>query len=963
MELINLALRSEYSFKQTFGFAKELPSLGKTAIGIADINNTFGHAPLEKACNKAGIKPIYGVRLTVMLKPLEKVRGMSGPTYIFLAKNVDGLQEIYRLVNKAYDNFYYFARVGILDVCKLSDNVIVIAESFEVDERVDYIGLSHVTPIGVREHNLPKVAINNNFYTKVEDKPIYECIAGTRKGAFGYNNLFNSQTYPQHILNAEEHFHYFKDEEAIENTHVIADQCSVVLPKASMVRFKKKSNLEYLCKIGAKKRKIDLSDSEYSERLQRELKLIKDKGYEDYFFIVADMIVKAKKKMLVGPSRGSSAGSLVCYLLSITEVDPIVHGLLFERFIDINRFDLPDIDIDFPDKQRKKVIAQLAKDYGDEKVGHISTIARLMPKSAIGEFAMALDIPAYETDAVKGAIIERSGGDARAAMCIQDTFESTEVGRDFIEKYPSMKNVGKVEGHARHSGIHAAGIIVCNDPIADYAGINSRGDKLINEDDETEDNITRGNCLMLDKHDAEYLGLLKIDVLGLRTLSILEEAAKLAGLPIDHYYDLPLDDEGAFKIFNDQRLNGIFQFEGYALQAITKQMAVEHFDDIVAITSLARPGPLHSGGTNMFISRRTGEKPVEYLSQDEAVIRNTKETYGVIAFQEQLMTIGREYGGLSWEDVSELRKAASKSLGEEFFNKYKDNFLSGTRKRNIPDKEAINVWENMVTFGSWAFNKSHAVSYGLISYWTAYMKAHHPLEFAVANLNNARSDDSAIKILRDAVEVDGLEYVPVDADLSSIEWTVKDGKLIGGLVNIHGIGVATARKIISSRNNSSSLTPGIIKKLIDPVTVFDILSPCKHHWGILFDKYTDYGLDKPPITIGEIDGKDDYMFIGRLVDRNLRDLNEYQSVVKRGGTIIENDTLFLNMTVEDDTDSIICTINRYKYEAMGKHIAETGTVGESWYLIRGIIKDKWRRIDVTAITNLNEVIGLKGARK
>jgi len=479
MEIIHLALRSEYSFKQTFGHMRDLVTGRTKAVGIADINSTFGHVKLEQYCNKAGLKPIFGVRLMVVEKPTVSEKHF-GPEYIFIAKNNDGLVELYSLVNKAYDNFYYFPRVGLVDVWSLSEDVIVIAEDFKIPERIDYIGLSTATSKRVLDVDLPRVAINTNYYTNVEDKPVYELLSGNRGRSL--------HTYPQHILSDEEWYRIWGDDKAIENTHVIANQCGVILNKSEMVKYHGHLNLRKLCCEGAKKKNIDLTiGTEYGDRFEREMQLIIEKDYTDYFLIVADMIIKAKKKMLVGPSRGSSAGSLVCYLARITEVDPIKFGLIFERFIDINRLDLPDIDIDFPDNKRDLVIKELTKTYGKSKVKHIATVSTLKPKSAIGEFAMELCIPAYETEAVKDAIIERSGGDARSAMCILDTFESTEVGKEFIDKYPAMKIVEKIEGHAKHTGTHAAGIIVCNEDLVNYAGVNSRDDTI-----------------MMDKKDAEY---------------------------------------------------------------------------------------------------------------------------------------------------------------------------------------------------------------------------------------------------------------------------------------------------------------------------------------------------------------------------------------------------------------------------------------------------------------------------
>ena len=936
--LIHIALRTEYSFN-SFAHIDDIVKIAHTkgsmadAIGIADDSSTFGHYQHYKLCRKSGLNPILGVRLMVTVYKYDRTEKKKnwGPVYIFIAKNHSGLMEIYELVRIAYRNFYYHPFIELQNVIDLSENVIVIAENYQVAERIDYIGISPITSVGTfaKIEDIPRIALSANKYIHPDDRHVYELLAGDKR---------ETQTYPQYVLSEDHHMALFNDEEAILNTEKISRDCHVEFVSSEMIKYKGGHKIESLCKLGAFKRKIDLDDPVYKERYEYEMDLIRQKEYGDYFLIVADMIKFAKKTMLVGPSRGSSAGSLVCYLLEIVEVDPIEHGLLFERFIDINRADLPDIDVDFPDVKRDKVVKHLASIYGEEKVAHIATVARLKPKSAIRLFGMNLNVPIQACEEVKGAIIERSGGDARAAMCILDTFETTEVGKEFIHNYPKMKMVEQIEGHASHTGMHAAGIIVSNDLLTKYGGVNTRNNTSL---------------LMMDKKEAEGLNLLKIDCLGLRTLSILEEIAERINMPYKDFYKLPLDDEKVFAIFNDMRLFGIFQFEGYALQSVTREMGVHSFDDIASITALARPGPIHSGGTNLFVRRKTGREPVEYLSDHEAVVEATKETLGIIIYQEQLMEIARKYGGMSWEDVSELRKAASKSLGEEFFNKFKDKFFDGTQKKGVDDIEAENVWLNMMTFGSWGFNKSHAVSYGMISYWTAWAKAYYPLEFAAANMNNARSEMSAIRILRDMVRHDGVEYTAIDVDNSTEKWDIADGKLVGSLTTIKGIGIKKAQDIVR-RRASNTMTTNQVKKLMDPNTPFNILFPAEHYWGKIYDDPRHWGLDRNIDFIEDIKEEGKYLFIGRLVDRNLRDLNEYQSVVKRGGTIIESDTLFLNMTVEDDTGSIICTIDRFKFERMGRVIAEQGKVDYDWYLIAGEIKGQWRRINIQRILNLWE---------
>ena len=951
-EMINLALQSEYTFKKCFGFvSKAIQHAQGGYIGVADVNNTYSHAMLEKACKKHNgpltevkslIKPIYGVRILVtpdVNKKIEGQRGFNGHKYIFIAKNNDGLKEIYKLVKTAWDNFFWYPIISAIDVFKLSENVFVIAESFDFIERVDYIGLSVTTPKNFIDYDgIEKVAINNNWYSKPDDKKVYQLLAGTQKRPDGYQFQFEQQTYQQHILSTKEWYRLFKNEDAINNTHVIANQCEVKLQKAPMVRFPGvKIDLGKLCRLRAKKRGVDLENKEYNDRLNRELALIEEKDYSDYFLIVDDMVSKAKKKMLVGPARGSSGGSLVCYLLSITTIDPLKYGLLFERFIDINRDDLPDIDVDFPDTKRKAVVRQLIKDYGEDKVSHISNINRLSPRAAIAEFSKGLGVPLFETEAIKDGLIERSSGDSRANLQIHDTFHETKLGRAFIEKFPEMVLCEEIENHSNHAGTHAAGIIVCGEPIDNFVGINSR-DKLA----------------MCDKKIAEHLNLLKIDVLGLRTLSILEQTADLVGFDYDTFYNLEPDDKKVYEVFEKERFSGIFQFEGQALQSITRSMGCCKFDDIVAITALARPGPMQSGSATTFCERRIGNEPVEYYSKNENFIKATVSTYGCIIYQEQIMKILHEYGSMDWKDVSALRRAMGKSVGDEFFNQYKEEFINGAIGNGDTKEQAEKVWEKIIYFGNYGFNKSHSVGYSIISYWTAWAKTYYPLEFAVANLNNSKNDESSLMLLRDMAENDGIHYIALDPELSIRDWSVQNNKIYGGLINIPGIGPAKANKIVKDRLAGTPYTPAIRQKMINPSTPFDDLYPCKTKFGKIYKNPSVYGIDyinyiKEANDIGE------YIIIGKILEHDVLDSNDYNAVMKRGGKQLDGDTLYMRIFVQDDTDKIQCRIDRFAFENLnGSELNKSFVDEETWVCIKGIIRNDYRMITIVEVFNMTD---------
>lgn len=949
--MIHLGLHSEYTFRDCFCHLKDIVGHAiknnMSSIGIADLNNTYGHIKFRKLCNDANIKPIFGVRL-LATDTVEKDRSPKKTyNYItevtFIAKNDDGLAEIYMLVQKAYSNFYYFPRITYDDVICTSDNVFVIAyyvppNKLLLYSRIDYFAISDSGAIPLDTsfrlalekgtiQEKPQVALINNKFINIGDKPVYEMLS--------YPKTYITP-YRQWILNDKEALASGITQEAIDNTYIIADQCNANIAQAPMVKFSGNKKLLDECIKGAINLDIDLDDEIYSQRFKREIDLINERDFGDYFLIVSDMLKKAKEYCLVGPGRGSSGGSLVCYLMGITEIDPIKYTLLFERFIDINRKGLPDIDTDIPDVHRQTVIKYLSKQYGEDNVRALATISRYKPKSAIVDFAKALNIPEYETKDLKNSIIERSSGDARASLCIEDTLTGTDAGKLFIQAHPEMMILKEIENHSRHSGKHAAGVIVANKPLYIYGGIDSRE-----------------STIMTEGKDAESIGLLKIDVLGLRTLSILQETARLAGFDYKDYYSMELNDERTFDIFNNGRLYGIFQFEGKALSILTSQMGVHNFDDICAITSLGRPGALNSGGAAKYIKRRIGEEePVYYGDIYERI---TKDTYGIVVYQEQTMMILKEFGDLSWGDVDTLRRAISKSLGDEFFATYKDRFIEGGIKNGYTREESEEVWHAVASMGSYGFNKSHAVAYSMISYWTAWAKAHYPLEFAAANLNNAKDDDNAVKVLRDFVVNDGIEYISVDPDESDVNWTIKDGMLLGGLTNLPGIGIKKAQKIIKDRKSGCKFTPSIQKMLMNPVTPFDILFPTKHYFGHLYDEPHKYGLMKSPSLIKDVQEPGEYVIIGIVQERDLRDRNDVQSVIKRKGVLVDEYQYYLNLNIEDDTDSIRCTISPFKFDELnGMHVSETSIPGETWYMIKGIVQEGWRSISIEAIYDIKD---------
>lgn len=946
-----LNIKTGYTFKQVYGHLDKIAEKCKALCleagfrecyaGVADLGNTFAHIPFKKACSKANIKPIYGVILPVVEELSKGERRYAFNNMTLIARNSEGLKEIYKLVDISFLQFYYRQRITYDQINSTSNNVLVtsgISPNYSCINREVYKEIGPQTPLKKRKDLLQQkglIPVIDNYYVDAEDVSIYEPFADER--------LRERRTFPIHILSFEEWFRECSQfGYLLPNLQIIAEECNVELPKAPMVKYVGKDNIEEWCQEGAKKKGIDInSDNEYSKRYRREMKLIEEKNYIDYFLVVADAIRYAKTKMAVGPARGSSAGSLVCDLMGITEIDPLEYDLYFERFIDVNRFDLPDIDIDFQDNKRHLVIKYLEKKYGRENVVQIANINRMKPKSAITRFSGALGIPIEDVMEFKDSIMERSGGDARANACIEDTLNDTEVGKKFLENYPVMEVVKYIESHPSHMGVHAAGVIVCNKPVTYYCGVNSRDNKRIG---------------MLDKKDAEEVNLLKIDALGLRTLSIIAEVCDQIGKPYSWMYDIPTDDPKAYGVFNAHRFNGIFQFEGSAVQSLAKSMPIENMEDIAALGALGRPGPLVSGGASSFIQFRNNPQSITYLSNHPVVIEATKNTYGIIIYQEQMLAIGRNYGKLSWKETSDLRKAASKSLGDEFFDKYKVNFLKGAESIGEKEEDALRVWKAMHTFGSWSFNKSHAISYGLISYICAYLKAYYPMEFLVANLRHINYEGSAIRILRDAVENDGIKYVYFDEEESEADWAVKDGILYGGFTVLDGIGRVKANKAVQLRREGKEYPKGLKKIIKNKISPYKYLYPAKEIYGDYYSDPLRHNLNRPAVKIKDVVNNGEYTIIGCMIKKNLRDANEACFVNKRGGKFLEGNTAWLNITLEDDTGRIMVKIKKEDYEHFGREISESGKEEKDWYMVYGQKINDWSILFVNNIKKITRKV-------
>jgi DNA-directed DNA polymerase III PolC len=901
-----LRLRSEFSYRTGYGspaeIAKHLATVGSGCFGggLVDRSGTWGHVEWEQAMSKEGLVPMFGTEFQIHRE------AELSPVCWGLAEN---LPDFYRLSSLYPDDPEAFADRG--GVCMFAGAALSNPDLYDY---IDINPRSHratMRSLELAKHTgKPVVITGDNDYPTPADRLQFL--------AWDDSLRFTVQHIPS-LGELEEALRpYFRNKkdfmEVVGNTREAGERCAGLrLAQAPIISVD--GDLRALVESGRRMRMerghIKSWTPEYAQRLERELDMIEAKQYDSYFLVVADIIAWAKQRMLVGPARGSSAGSLVCYLLRITEVDPLVHGLIFERFIDVNRDDLPDIDIDFNDQKRHLVLEYLAESYGHENVARIGSISRLKSRSVIAHVGKKLAIPHGAAFGVTNVLIEYSSGDARYGNGLQDTLDNTQPGRDFMAQYPEAELMGDLENRASHSGQHAAGMIVANVPVVEHCTV-------------------RDGIAHIDKKAAEYLNLLKIDALGLRTLGVIEETGCITP---EELCDLPLDDPAVLKIFDDAKFSGVFQFEGAAQRRVSVQVPMKSFKQIDHVTALARPGPLGGGAANDYINRNAGRQETTY--RHESMREYLEDTYGVVLYQEQVMRLVREIGNFSWEDTSTIRKAMSGRKGQEFFSKHGEQFAKGAKRLGIDYELSMEIWDEICSFGAWGMNKSHTVSYAIISYWCAYMKCYHPLEYAAACLRNAKDDEQSVEILRELVK-EGVQYEPFDPDLSGAHWTAADGKLLGGYENLVGIGPAKSAMYIARRDEGDGLSEKDYEKLASlPIKHHD-LRPAHTKWGHYYDDPSLLNVHGSIKEFGELEDGENSVVICKLVRLERRDDNEQVRLARRGYAK-PGQTLFLDTFMVDDSISkpVLARINAKAWYSLGERMADRAVSGEDWFLIRG----------------------------
>ena len=844
---IHLHVHSQYSlldgairFEDLFDLAKEYRM---NAVALTDHGNLFGTIEFYQKAIQHGIKPIVGCEVYVAPgSRLDKKGGVGEGAYhlTLLVTNRTGYFNLLKLVSLAHlEGFYYKPRVDKELLQRYQEGLIALSgcmkgeiaahagrgemkKALEATEEYAKIFDHHrffielqkngVENQGVlndrlleiaHERGLPMTATNDCHYLHRQDAPAHEALLCIQTGkTLGEADRMKFSSDEFYFKSAEEMGALFEGHpEALSHTLEIADRCNLELrfeekhiPKISVPPGESlNSTFEKMAREGLEKRLLVLQGPDatperrapYWARLEEELKVIKDMGYAGYFLIVADFIHYAKSHRIpVGPGRGSAAGSLVAYSLNITDLDPISYDLIFERFLNPGRkSSMPDVDVDFCMEGRDDVIRYVMEKYGKENVAQIITFGKMQARAVIRDVGRVMEIPYAEVDRIAKLI------PGTLNISLDQALDQEPKLKELIKKDSRIESLFRVakslEGLARHASTHAAGVVIANKPLMEYLPL-YRG-----QDGEV--------MTQYSMKDVEKIGLVKFDFLGLKTLTVVNNAIQLVekhrGVKLD-ISQIPLDDPETYGLLGSGSTSGIFQLESSGMRDLLTKLKPENFREIIALVALYRPGPLGSGMVDEFIKRKHGKEAIRYEVKDLEEILN--DTYGVIVYQEQVMRIASKLANFSLEDADILRRAMGKKDPREMETQ-KEKFLEGARKNRINAKKAEKIFDLMAKFAEYGFNKSHSAAYALLAYQTAYLKAHYPLEFMAASLTSeVQNPDKIVKYLAECREL-GAEILPPDINESDKSFTVAGGQLRFGLAAVKNVGDAALDAILAER--------------------------------------------------------------------------------------------------------------------------------------------------------------------
>lgn len=852
---VHLHVHTEYSLldgaSRIGSLVKRAKELNMPAIAITDHGTMYGIVDFYKQAKKQGIKPIIGCEVYVAPRSRRERNMVEGEAYyhlVLLAETDEGYRNLIELVSRGNtEGFYYKPRVDkellsqyskgliCLSACiageipswLLKDNI-AAAETL-VQEYIDIFGKDNFF-LEIQDHGIPEqkkvnklliemsrkfdvglVATNDLHYINKQDAECHDVLLCIQMGKTvddtARMKFFSDEFYLKDFNEMAQLFGAYP--EALANTCRIAERCNVTLDFGNLYLpefhvpggLTANDYLEKLCRDQLKERYSEVTP-EINDRLAFELGVIMKMDYSGYFLIVWDFINYARQQEIpVGPGRGSAAGSIVAYLLGITNIDPIAYGLLFERFLNPERVTMPDIDIDFCYVNRGKIIEYVSDRYGADRVAQIITFGTMAAKGAIRDVGRALNMPYGEVDRIAKMVPNELGITLRRAL---------EISSDFRAAYENEPAVGKlldlamaVEGLPRHASTHAAGLVISKEPLTHYVPLQNSAEGFL--------------TTQYDKDKVEELGLLKMDLLGLRTLTVIGDTIKLVqksrGIKIDIDH-IPLDDPKVSAMLTNGDTAGVFQLESSGITTLVKDLRPECFADLIPLVALYRPGPLGSGMVEDFINGRHGKKTVTYVHPLLEPI--LCDTFGVILYQEQVMQIASVMAGFSLGQADLLRRAMGKKK-HDVLDAQRENFLQGASERGIERKMAGEIFDLMAHFADYGFNKSHSAAYALVAYQTAYLKANYPQEFMAALLSSVMGTNEKIGSYIETCRQMGIDVLPPDINASQSSFSVDGNGIRFGLAAVKNVGENAIQNMVVTRDAN-----GKFESLVDLCTKVDM---------------------------------------------------------------------------------------------------------------------------------------------
>ncbi len=846
MSFVHLHLHSQYSLLDGANRLDEViaaaKAAGQPAMALTDHGNLFGAIEFYDRARKAGIKPILGIEAYVAQGDhTDRTPSRSSNNHlVLLARNETGWKNLVKLTTRSFlDGFYYKPRIDHDLLRRHGEGLIGLSACLkgEINERI----LSHREAeaeataktyreilgegnfyLELQDHGIPEQRAANDVLRRMSRKlgiPLVatnDCHYLHKADASAHEVLLciGTQTTlddPDRLKYASNEFYlkgieemralFPQDAEALENTLAIAERCDVRvaddgfhLPAFPVPAGETAdSHFESVARQGLEERLAELrrrspavfertSEDAYRERLRYEIEVIQRMGFSGYFLIVWDFIRHARECAIpVGPGRGSAAGSLVSYAMRITDIDPLQYDLLFERFLNPERVSMPDIDTDICQRRRGEVLQYVAEKYGRDRVSQIITFGTLAAKGVLRDVGRVMGLPYADVDRVAKMLPDMEKSLTEAARTVDSLAAE-------IRSNPKIREVveigSRLEGLTRHASVHAAGVVIAPVPIDEIVPLyKTNRDEVVTQ---------------WDMKGVERLGLLKMDFLGLKTVTVVDDTLRMlrhAGIELD-LDSIPLDDPATFEIFAEGRTSGIFQFESSGMRDMLRRARPSRFEDLAAFNALYRPGALSVGMVDTFIARKSGGKKVTYiLPETEPILR---ETYGVIAYQEQVMQIAVTIAGFTMGEADVLRKAMGKKK-LDVMAEQKSKFLDGAVAKGYARAKAEELWNYIEPFAGYGFNKSHSVAYAMLAYKTAYLKAHYPSAFMAAMLTSeTASTDDVVKYVGECREL-GIPVLPPDINVSEWAFTVEGDSIRFGLGGIKGLGESAAEAILAAR--------------------------------------------------------------------------------------------------------------------------------------------------------------------